>query len=145
MGSVGNEDRRLALDAGGGRPLRCCGIQKLGFGWGAGVCFSLFQVFKNLPNHLMLGNESDHAQSASTITLQRLGLIHSLDELRPAFFESGTLFRRELELVFGWGGWVGAEGLKGEACLFPVGPRFRRIGPTISPAWVRVLEALESV
>ena len=89
-------------------------------------------MFKNLPNHFVLGNEGDHAVGASTITLQRLGLIHSLDELRPAFSEGGTLFRRELELVFGWGGLVGAERLKGESCLFPVGPRFRRIGPKIS-------------
>jgi hypothetical protein len=82
--------------------------------------------------HLVLGNEGDHAVGASTITLQRLCLIHSLDELGPAFSESNTLFWRELELVLGWGGLVGAEGLKGKACLFPVGPRFRRIGPKIS-------------
>ncbi len=126
------KDRRLALDAGGVRPPRCFGSQKLDFGWGAGVWFSLFQVFKDLPNHLVLGNESYHAQSTSTITPQRLGLIDSLDELCPAFSESGTLFRRELELVFGWGRLVGAEGLKGKASLFPVGPRFRRIGPKIS-------------
>jgi hypothetical protein len=131
VGVVGYEDKRWALDAGGGRHPWCFESKKLRFGWGAGVCFCLFQVFKNLPNHLVLGNESDHAVGTSTITLQRLGLIHSLDELRPAFSESGTLFWRELGLVFGWGGLVGAEGLKGESCLFPVGPGLRRIGPKI--------------
>ncbi len=57
--------------------------------------------------------------------------MHTLDELSPAFSESRTLFCRKFELVFGWGGWVGAEGLKGEATFVPVGPGFRRIGPEI--------------
>jgi hypothetical protein len=79
----------------------------------------------------VLGDECDDAIGTSTIAFQRLGLIHSLDELGPAFSESGVFFGRKFELVFGWGGWVGAERLKGEVSLFPVGPRFRRIGPEI--------------
>jgi hypothetical protein len=79
----------------------------------------------------MLGNEGNDAEGPSTIAFQRLCLIHALDEPGPVFSESGALFWRELELVFGRGGF-GAEGLKGKVSLFPVGPRFRRIGPKIS-------------
>ncbi len=89
-------------------------------------------MLKNFPNHLVLGNECDDAIGPAAVANQRVGLMHTLDEVSPAFSESGTLFWRKFEGVFGWGGWVGAEGLKGEASLFPVGPGFRRIGPEIT-------------
>ena len=132
-GVIDDEDGQWALGA-GGDPHPLLRNWKSGFGWCSGVSFSLFQVFKNLPNHLVLGNESDHAQSTSTITAQRLGLIHSLDELCPAFSESGTLFWREVRFFLGRGGSVGTERLKDEASFFSVSPRSRRIGPEISDA-----------
>jgi len=51
--------------------------QQLGVGWRAGICFSLFQVFENLANDSVLGNEGEHAEGASTLTFQRVGLVRA--------------------------------------------------------------------
>ncbi len=82
----------------------------------------------------MLGNKGDDPERASTIAFQRLELMHPPNELGPAFSESSAFFWREFVFVFGCAGVVGAERLKGEALVFAVGPRFRRIGPEISHA-----------
>ena len=80
-------------------------------------------MIENFSNDFMLSDEGDDAKFAPTVTLQRIGLIDPLDELRPTFSESGALFRRELGFVLGCGGVFGAERLKREACFFPVYPR----------------------
>jgi hypothetical protein len=88
-------------------------------------------MFQNLGNHLMVGNEGNDAERSSTIAFQRLCLIHSLDEPGPVFSESGALFWRELEFVFGCVSLIGSERLKDEATFVPVSPRFGRVGSEI--------------
>jgi len=58
----------------------------------AGVGLSLFQMTQDFSNDLLLGDEGDDAEGASTLTFQRVGLIDPLDELRPAFSEGGAFF-----------------------------------------------------
>ena len=57
----------------------------------AGVGLSLFQMTQDFSNDLLLGDEGDDAEGASTLTFQRVGLIDPLDELRPAFSEGGIV------------------------------------------------------
>jgi hypothetical protein len=143
-GFIDDEDRQWVLDA-GGDPHLVLRNRKSRFGWGAGFffCFCLLQMFQNLGNHLMVGNEGNDAERSSTIAFQRLCLIHSLDEPGPVFSESGALFWRELEFVFGCVSLIGSERLKDEATFVPVSPRFGRVGSeNTSP---RVPWALESV
>ncbi len=54
MGGVGNEDRRLALDAGGGRPLGVSEVRSWIFGWGAGVCFSFMEEGRRMSERFWL-------------------------------------------------------------------------------------------
>ena len=49
----------------------------------AGVGLSLFQMTQDFSYDLLLGEEGDDAEGASTLTFQRVGLIDPLDELRP--------------------------------------------------------------
>jgi hypothetical protein len=49
-------------------------------------------MFQNLRNHLMLGNEGNDAEGASTFAFQRVDKIDALDEADPIFSESGALF-----------------------------------------------------
>ncbi len=58
----------------------------------AGVGLSLFQMTQDFPYGLLLGDEGDDAEGASTLTFQRVGLIDPLDELRLAFSEGGAFF-----------------------------------------------------
>ena len=80
----------------------------------AGVGLLLFQMTQDFSNDLLLGDEGDDAEGASTLTFQRVGLIDPLDELRPAFSESGAFFWRQLGFVLGFGVFRAAQRLKGE-------------------------------
>ncbi len=79
---------------------------------------------QDFPNHLLLGDEGDDAEGASTLTFQRVGLIDPLDELRPAFSEGGAFFWRQLSFVLDVGIFRAAQRLKGEVCFCPVSLRF---------------------
>ena len=82
----------------------------------------------------MLGNKRDDAEFASKLTFQRIGLIDPPNELSPTFSERGAPFLRELGFVLGCGGVAGAKRLKGEASLFTISPRFRRVGSKVMNA-----------
>jgi len=91
-------------------------------------------MVENFSNDFVLGDEGDHAECTPTVTFQRIGLIDPPNELTPTFSERGAPFLRELGFVLGCGGVAGAERLKGEASLFTVSPRFRRVGSKVMNA-----------
>ena len=66
--------------------------RRLVFWRSAGVAVLLFQMDENFANDFVLGDEGNHVERASALTLQRIDLIDPFDELRPTFSESGALF-----------------------------------------------------
>ena len=99
-------------------------------------------MIENFPNDFVLCDEGDHAEGAPAVTFQGVDLIDPPNELSPASSKSGSLFWRELGFVLGCQGVCGAERGKGDASLFPISPRFRRVGSKVMNA--PVSEALES-
>ncbi len=114
----GCEETLRALSCRGIRTSGLVGSQWLGLGWRARVAFSFFEMSQDFPNDLLLGDEGDDAEGASTLTFQRVGLIYPLDELRPPFSEGGAFFWRQLSFLLDVGIFRAAQRLKGEVCFF---------------------------
>ena len=99
---------------------------------------------QDFSNDLLLGDEGDDAEGASTLTFQRVGLIDPLDELRPGFSEGGAFFWRQLSVVLDVGIFRAAQRLKREVCLFPAvlghnDVRVNRLSLSLLRLWKRPL------